>query len=373
MIRLVELFAGIGAQTTALKRAGIDHETVSICEIDKYAAASYKAIHGDVPNLGDITKVKELPECDLLTYSFPCQALSVAGLREGMEKGSGTSSSLLWEVERLLTDMKARGVLHKVLVMENVVGIHGKKNMANFQKWIDTLTLMGYTSSWADFKASDYGIPQTRVRCIMVSRLDGVSTPVPTPTGCTKVLRDFMEPEENVDEIFYLSEEQISTMERHKERNKSKGNGFGYTVCDPSGMCNTLLTNPSKSGCNLVKVGQLHVQGRYESAQRIYSPDGACPTLVTRSGGGLEPKIEVDGRIRKLTPREFWRLMGFSDEAFDEAAKVCSNTQLYKQAGNSIVVDVLTHIFKTIYTDKSNPVGHRIKLLDEYYRNEMEV
>lgn len=107
-IRVVELFAGIGAQHQALKQAQIPHEVVAISEIDLGVIRAYEAIHGPTNNLGDITKVEHLPDCDLLTYSFPCQDLSVAGKRKGMSKGSGTRSGLLWEVERLLADMRER-------------------------------------------------------------------------------------------------------------------------------------------------------------------------------------------------------------------------------------------------------------------------
>ena len=108
-LRLMELFAGIGSQAMALRLLGIPF-TSTVCEIDAKAYASYCAIHGDTPNLGDITEVEHLPDCDLLTYSFPCQDLSLAGRQEGMERGSGTRSSLLWEVGRLLDDSREREV-----------------------------------------------------------------------------------------------------------------------------------------------------------------------------------------------------------------------------------------------------------------------
>lgn len=101
-LRVVELFAGIGAQRMALRNLGIPHEVVAMAEIDRHAIASYLAIHGDTPNLGDVREIESLPDCDLLTYSFPCQDLSVAGLQKGMDEGSGTRSSCLWEVGRLI-------------------------------------------------------------------------------------------------------------------------------------------------------------------------------------------------------------------------------------------------------------------------------
>lgn len=107
-LRVVELFAGIGAQRMALTLEGIPHTVVAISEIDRHALASYEAIYGDCPNLGDITKIEKLPPCDLVTYSFPCQDLSIAGKRQGM--GEGTRSGLVWEVMRLLERERPSGM-----------------------------------------------------------------------------------------------------------------------------------------------------------------------------------------------------------------------------------------------------------------------
>ena len=114
-IRVIELFSGIGAQHQALKELGLDFEIVGTSEIDKHAIRGYEAIHGPVNNLGDITKIERLPECDLLTYSYPCTSISISGKREGMVEGSGTASSLLWEVGRLLKIAKEDGILPEVL------------------------------------------------------------------------------------------------------------------------------------------------------------------------------------------------------------------------------------------------------------------
>lgn len=108
MIRVIELFSGIGAQAEALKELGIDYEVIATSDIDKHAIKGYEAIHGKVNNLGDVTLIEHLPECDLLTYSYPCTSVSVAGKKEGMVEGSGTASALLWEVGRLLKDMRER-------------------------------------------------------------------------------------------------------------------------------------------------------------------------------------------------------------------------------------------------------------------------
>lgn len=146
ILRVVELFSGVGAQRSALDRAGIPYESVAVCEIDRHAYDAYVRMHGPTPNLGDITKVEHLPACDLLFYTFPCTALSQAGRREGMQEGSGTASSLLWEVRRLLLDMQARGELPSDLVMENVRQVLSPQNRAEFMRWLDFLASLGYRS-----------------------------------------------------------------------------------------------------------------------------------------------------------------------------------------------------------------------------------
>ncbi|MCL2861624.1 MAG: DNA cytosine methyltransferase [Firmicutes bacterium] len=120
MIRVIELFAGTGAPRQALKNLGIPHEVVAISEVDRFASLAYEALHGETNNLGDITKIEELPAADLWTYGFPCQDISVAGNGAGLDKGSGTRSGLLWEVERLLLRARDNGTLPKYLLLENV-------------------------------------------------------------------------------------------------------------------------------------------------------------------------------------------------------------------------------------------------------------
>ena len=142
MLQVIELFAGIGSQTQALKNIGVEHEVVGISEIDKYAIKSYEAIHGKVHNFGDITKIEKLPYCDLLTYSFPCQDISVAGNQAGIKEG--TRSGLLLEVERLLEVSEKP----KYLLLENVKNLVGKKHKADFDRWLDKLEELGYNNYW---------------------------------------------------------------------------------------------------------------------------------------------------------------------------------------------------------------------------------
>lgn len=366
-----------------------------------------------------------------------CTSVSLAGKMDGMEEGSGTASSLGWEVIRLLRDAKERGALPGTLIMENVVQVHSKRNLPEWNRMLDALTDLGYTNTWWDLNATDFDIPQNRVRCFMVSTLDGRVPDRPAPKERTKRLRDMLE--DDVDERYFLSEERVAKLVAHRERNKAMGNGFGFKIADPDGDAKCVTTRVRDENDTLIQVGTLDEKG-HECIRRVYDPEGASPTVCTSSGGGHLPKIAVypcltpdrlekrqndprfrpegadmftvtcqdrhgvplegipirnatkegylmaqegdgvdlesrsgrrgtvqeqrtqtlktsptvgvvDGmRIRRLTPREVWRLMDFSDEAFDRASeaevkgKRMSETQLYKQAGNSICVGVLAEV-----------------------------
>lgn len=160
-IKLCELFAGIGAQAQALRNIGCNVDA-TVCEIDEAAYRSYCAIHGDTPNLGDITKVEHLPECDILTWSFPCQAISQAGAKKGLDEGSGTSSSLAWEVIRLLKDAKERDALPPILLMENVKALLFDRNIENFDRIRRELEALGYTDDAYD-KAEQVGATRSQL------------------------------------------------------------------------------------------------------------------------------------------------------------------------------------------------------------------
>lgn len=214
-IRLIELFAGVGSQAMALRDLAADFEHYRVVEFDKYAIASYNAIHGtDFPTM-DITQVKGSDlgivdtdkYCYIMTYSFPCQDLSVAGLGRGMTKGSGTRSGLLWEVERLLNEVDK---LPQVLLMENVPQVHGQGNMEDFQKWIDFLASKGYSSYWQDLNAKNYGVAQNRDRCFMVSILGEWNYRFPQTIPLTKTMKDYLEDE--VDEKYYINNEKAQKL-----------------------------------------------------------------------------------------------------------------------------------------------------------------
>ena len=341
-IRLIELFAGIGAQAKALENIGVKFEHYRICEFDKYAVASYNAVHGTEFTTSDITKIhaSDLGIVDnekyfyIMTYSFPCTDLSTAGKRAGMKKGSGTRSGLLWEVERILNEMRE---LPQVLLMENVPAILQEKNRNDFYDWCNFLESLGYTSRYVKLNAKDYGIPQNRERVFMVSFLWNYYYRFPNGKVLGYRLKDFLE--EKVDEKYYLSDNLIHSFIRNEENQRNKGNTFKFSLSNKEGEAKAITT---KEGWRMTDNFILDEQNR---KIRI---DGIVGTLTT---DGSSPKhnnrvIETDFRIRRLTPKECWRLMGFSDEDFEKAREVNSDTQLYKQAGNSIVVPVLEAIFR---------------------------
>lgn len=310
-IRLIELFAGYGSQAMALERIGAKFDHYRVVEFDKYAIASYNAVHGTNFPTMDITKVhaEDLNICDtevftyLLTYSFPCTDLSVAGKQAGMKKGSGTRSGLLWEVERILKEIRdGGGELPQILFMENVPQVHANANMEDFQNWIDFLTSLGYVSYWQDLNAKNYGVAQNRERCFMFS---------------------------------FLGEYNYHNMTELEPRQDNISNTMTTVQKD-----NLLLEN------NIQKVGQISSDGSQRGT--VISDNGISANLVAGTHGYANSHIATKYRIRKLTPRECGRLMGVSDEDISKMAAVNSNTQLYKQFGNSIVVDVMCAMFRNL-------------------------
>lgn len=233
-VRLIELFAGVGAQAKAFERLGVPFEHHRICEFDRFAVDSYNAVHGTDFAVSDICDIhaEDLgitdtdKYCYVLTYSFPCQDLSNAGKQRGMKRG--TRSGLLWEVERLLRECKE---LPQILLMENVPAVVGEKNIDDFAVWCSCLEELGYTNAWEILNSKDYGVPQNRDRCFMVSFLGDYQYEFPPPIPLTRTMDDLLEPD--VDEKFYLKGEtadklcsQLIQVEREREReNKPHGTG----------------------------------------------------------------------------------------------------------------------------------------------------
>lgn len=215
-IRLIELFGGIGSQAMALRDIGADFERYRLVEVDKYAVASYNAIHGTDFETMDIRSIhgsdlgieRRNEFTYLLTYSFPCTDLSIAGRMEGMRKedwlqGKSTRSGLLWEVERIFTECGDN--LPDILLMENVPQVHQDKNAEDFNSWTEFLREKGYYNFCTDMNAKDYGVAQNRDRCFMVSVLSNafVEFEFPESIPLEKAMKDYLE--NAVDEKYYIS------------------------------------------------------------------------------------------------------------------------------------------------------------------------
>ncbi|MDD4111230.1 MAG: DNA (cytosine-5-)-methyltransferase, partial [Clostridia bacterium] len=357
-IRLIELFGGIGCQAKALENLGIDFEHYKLCDFDKYAVQSYNAIHNTNFVPSDITQIKSedlgIVETDkydyIMTYSFPCQSLSLAGKQDGMARDSGTRSGLLWEVERLLKECHE---LPQVLLMENVPQVHGKKNIDNFNEWCEFLEGLGYKNYWQDLNAKHYGLPQNRNRTFMISLLGDYKYDFPTPFELKLRLKDMLE--ENVDEKYYLSEKMIKYIIADNKKwtgNNDKSlinktiastinTGEGSRKCDASNyICNELSENINLKTqlCNeLIQSGKVKqndvIRHSYSTSRmnKFYiqnnENNNLSPTLGTRCDClGVVVIDGIEYRIRKLTPKECWRLMGLSDEDFDKASKKIYST-----------------------------------------------
>lgn len=223
-VRLIELFSGIGAQAASLERLGIPFEHYRTSEIEKNAVISYNNVHGtnfdvlDIKDMrgDDLGIVEKDKYCYVLTYSYPCQSLSLAGRRQGMVEGSGTESALLWEVKRLLDETKE---LPDILLMENVPQVIDHANKPEFDRWCEYLTNRGYINKYDILNVKDYGVPQNRRRCYMVSWLDNTDIgcgeyyyDFPTPIPLNRRVKNILE-EEVVDERFYLTRTQVKRLE----------------------------------------------------------------------------------------------------------------------------------------------------------------
>lgn len=364
MIKVVELFAGIGAQATALENLGLEHECI-ISEIDPHAIRMYEAMHGKTENLGDICEVEHIPDCDLVTWSFPCVDISKSGGRAGFSEGAGTRSATAWEVVRLVEDAVRRGRPPRHLVMENVPSILDTANVRDFRHMVTRLSRLGYQSTWSILDAKDFGVPQSRERCFMISEYGGQPFTFPKGFPLQTRLKDVLE--SDVDESYYLSEELVSKFVPVK---RPEGDGIhqkGYLHKDAQhlrvygveGIAPCVAATDWKDsakiieGDGLILAGNLNNEHRLEQHNRVYDYNGLCPTLYTPHGGDKTPKIEDStARIRHLTERETWRLFGYSDEMISRAFSVeRSKTARYKASGNSIAVPVLEAIFRRLYLE----------------------
>ena len=421
-MKFLDLFAGIGGFRLGMESAG--HECIGFCEIDKFARASYKAIHnteGEI-ELHDITAVSDesirgFGSVDVICGGFPCQAFSIAGHRRGFEDTRGT---LFFEICRFTSILRP-----KYLFLENVRGLLNHDGGATFETIIRTLDGLGYDVEWQVLNSKNFGVPQNRERVFIIGHLRGQRTrnvfpiiredaksdnqqskieivgntknPKVTSKGTGSIVydsngligtlcaRDYKEPKQIA--IPVLTPDRL---EKRQNGRRFKTDGepmFTLTAQDRHGV---VVENEIK------KYGT--IQPNYNQSGVVYDTDGIAPTIRAYQGGNLEPKIRVkeatkqgyaeaeigdsvnlshpnsktrrgrvgkqiantlltgesqgvvepDFRIRKLTPRECWRLQGFPDWAFDKAQEVNSNSQLYKQAGNSVTVNVIAAIAKKL-------------------------
>lgn len=385
-MELIELFAGIGACSKALQRLGIEHHIVDAVEIDKYAIKSFNAIHNTNFDVQDITNWnKNFENIDLIMHGSPCQDFSVAGKQAGGDLGSGTRSSLLYETIRIVGKLRP-----KYVMWENVKNLLSKKHKHNFDNYIETMNILGYNSYYQILNAKDYGIPQNRERVYTVNirkDIDNGNFKFPQKEELKIRLKDILEDE--VDEKYYLKDYQIENIKKSNYiQNQRRIQEKDY--------CDTLCARDWKDP-KCVRIGGIFdTEKSKHQAGSIYDKNGLSPSIDTMQGGYRQPMVEelVDNKIgievignympsgydasrvvnsnglaptvkenhgtvtatnvrnavRKLTPLECWRLMGFDDKDFYKAQSTGnSNSQLYKQAGNSIVVNVLEKIFLNLF------------------------
>lgn len=380
-MKFLDLFAGIGGFRLGMELAG--HECIGFCEIDKFARASYKAIHntkGEI-ELHDITSVSDesirgIGSVDIICGGFPCQAFSTAGNRRGFEDTRGT---LFFEIARFASILRP-----KYLFLENVRGLLNHDGGATFETIIRTLDELGYDVEWQVLNSKNFGVPQNRERVFIIGHLRGERIRNVFPISGESEQSDHQPPK-------------IEIIGNTKNPNGTS-KGTKSVVYGSGGVVGTLTATDYKEP-KQVAIKQFGIlKPNFNQCGVVYETDGIAPTIRAYQGGGLEPKIRVkeatsqgyaeaqigdsvnlshpnsktrrgrvgkqiantlltgesqgvvepDFRIRKLTPRECWRLQGFPDWAFDRAQEVNSNSQLYKQAGNSVTVNVIAAIAKEL-------------------------
>ena len=315
MLKILELFGGIGSPRVALRNLGVPVKAIDYVEIDEKAVRSYNAMFE-----------KELPyktqsvvgwnlKPDILIHGSPCQDVSIIGHRNGNDEGSGTRSSLMWETINIIKQMGQWKP--KYVIWENVVGVLHKTMNKNFNKYLNEMEKLGYTNSYAVLDARNFGIPQRRNRVFTISKLDG------SPF-------DFN----------LLETKEYDSIDNYLEST----NDERYIIKSPSML--KLIGKPNPNNNFSACLRDIHEVG---FAECITTKQDRCPNsgIVNLN----------NGKYRLLTELECWRLQGYSDNDFYAALKANpgrkgkKNTALYKQAGNSIPVPFMEAIFKVILND----------------------
>ena len=284
MIRVLELFAGIGACSKALTNLGIEHEIVDAVEIDKYAIKSFNAIHGTNFEPQDITKWNKDIKADLIMHGSPCQDFSVAGKNAGGDEGSGTRSSLLYETLRIVEKVQP-----DIVIWENVKNLLSKRHKHNHEAYVQRMDAMGYDSATQIMNAKDYGVPQNRERVFTLSIKRGSklvkSYTRPEPRPLELRLKDILEDE--VEERYYLTDEQTKRLKTSTYNTASEK----VRVQNIDGEARTLCARDYKDP-KCVRVGGLYDSDKSKhQAGSVYDSQGIAATLSTMQGGNQEPII----------------------------------------------------------------------------------
>lgn len=321
-MKFIDFFAGIGGFHSGLEKAGM--ECIGWCEFDKFAQKSYRAMY-DTEGLwfaDDVRKVRgwDVPKADLWAFGFPCQDVSIAGKQKGIKRG--TRSGLFYEIMRLIDEAEENRP--EWLICENVKNLLSIDGGRGFFTVLTEMGGRGYTVEWKVYNSKDYGVPQNRERVYIIGHCgDAAERPLlPIRRANTAALREIIGGRQG--ERVYDGNQISRTL-------IGQGGGLGaktglYAFIDINKKGNVQTTDTARA-----------LLARYNKGQ---------PNRPVECSGVLESNEPV--RIRRLTPKECFRLQGFTDEQFDKAAAVNSETQLYKQAGNAVTVNVVEEIGRHI-------------------------
>ena len=353
MITIGTDFSGIGAPEQGLIKLGVEHKSMFACDVDKYAKQSYLANYDTEHFYDDITtrNHNEAPCVDLYVAGFPCQAFSMAGKRKGFEDTRGT---LFFD---LLQYLKAKKP--KYFILENVKGLLSHNKGRTFLTILDCLAKavngqysftnyedgLNYYVYYKVLNTKDYGIPQNRERVFIVGfRDEKHNFKFPKKMPLELRLKDIIS--DNVNDKYFLSEKSVEKLELYNKRNKEKGNGFSAK-----------FHNPEFDNMSSLKVGGQGADDLIEWIADYRTDEGLrirenrlSPCLHTRDAPIIKKK-----RIRRLTPKECFRLQGFPDSFVDKCREIgISDTQLYKQAGNSMTADAMAYLIKEVLINEKS-------------------
>lgn len=298
MIKILELFGGVGSPRKALINLGVPTKAIDYVEIDEKAVRSYNEIFKKDLEYQTQTVVGYNLKPDILIHGSPCQDFSIAGKQQGADPKSETRSSLMWETLNIIKQMGAWKP--RIVIWENVKNVLSKHMIHNFNRYLKEMEKLGYTNSFEILNAMDFGLPQNRDRVFTVSFLDGVKF-------------DF-----NI-----MERKQMINLSEFLDDNVSDE----YLVTQPSVL--KAIGNKGIKRATIIK----------DYCFTITERQDRCPAQVIELG---------DGKYRYLTDKECWLLQGYSEEDYYNASKVNSKRALYKQAGNSIPVTIFESMFKAM-------------------------